>query len=110
MSAVFEGPAMNPPYGVAVTDIMPAIITKPDSDEDVALAGQIGFAPPNKILGSKVLVAGIRLAYIKTKTSLGAVIPFGSLPGTNIPPFTLTNSPAPYLYPVVTIGGEIPIV
>lgn len=92
--------------GVAVTDITPAVITKPDSDEDAALAGQIGFAPPNKILGSKVLAAGIRLEYIRTKTSLGAVIPFGSLPGAEISPFTLTNSPAPFPYPIATIGGE----
>ncbi len=92
--------------GVAVTDITPAIMTKPDSDEDVALAGQIGFAPPNKILGSKVLVAGIRLEYIATKTKLTNTIPFASLPGINILPFTLTNSPTPFPYPVATIGGE----
>jgi uncharacterized protein GlcG (DUF336 family) len=91
---------------VAVTDITPAVITKPDSDEDVALAGQIGFEPSNKIFGSKVLAAGIRLEYIRTKTSPGAVIPFGSLPGAEISPFTLTNSPAPFPYPVATIGGE----
>ena len=92
--------------GVAVTDITPASITKSDSDEDVALAGQIGFAPANKILGSKVLIAGIRLEYIATKTKLGAMIPFGSLPGINILPFTLITSPAPFPYPVATIGGE----
>ena len=92
--------------GVAPTNITPARITKPDSDEDVALAGQIGFAPPNKILGSKVLAAGIRLEYIETKTKLTNVISFASLPGMEISPFTLTNSPAPFAYPVATIGGE----
>jgi len=92
--------------GVAVTAITPAVITKPDSDEDVALAGQTGFAPANKILGSKVLAAGIRLEYIRSKTTLGAVIPFGSLPGTSILPFTPIASPAPFPYPVATIGGE----
>ena len=92
--------------GVAVTAITPAVITKPDSDEDVALAGQTGFAPANKILGSKVLAAGIRLEYIRTKTSLGAVIAFGSLPGTNVAPFIPMASPAPFPYPVVTFGGE----
>jgi uncharacterized protein GlcG (DUF336 family) len=92
--------------GVAVTDITPTVITKPDSDEDAALAGQIGFAPPNKILGSKVLAAGIRLEYVRTKTRLDTVIPFGSLPGAEVAPFTLTNSPAPFAYPVVTFGGE----
>lgn len=92
--------------GVAVTNISPAIITKPDSDEDAALAGQIGFAPPNKILGSKVLVAGIRLEYVETKTKLTNTIPFAGLPGAEIFPFTLTNSPAPFAYPIATIGGE----
>ena len=92
--------------GVAVTAITPAVITRPDSDEDAALAGQTGFAPPNKILGSKVLAAGIRLEYVETKTKLTNVISFASLPGTEIPPFTLTNSPAPFPYPVTTIGGE----
>ena len=92
--------------GVAPTDITPAIIAKPDSDEAAALAGQLGFAPTNKILGSKVFVAGIRLEYVASKTSLGAVIPFGSLPGINILPFTPSASPAPFPYPVVTLGGE----
>ena len=92
--------------GVAVTDITPKVITKPDSDEDAALAGQIGFAPPNKILGSKVLAAGIRLEYIETKTKLTNTISFTSLPGAEIFPFTLTNSPAPFAYPIATIGGE----
>ncbi len=109
----FKAPGSVITYGsspgltlVAPTNITPARITKPDSDEDVALAGQIGFAPPNKILGSKVLAAGIRLEYIETKTKLTNVISFASLPGMEISPFTLTNSPAPFAYPVATIGGE----
>jgi uncharacterized protein GlcG (DUF336 family) len=92
--------------GIEVTDITPAITARADSDEDAALAGQIGFQPSGAILGSKVLAAGIRLEYVATKTSLGTVIPFGSLPGTGISPFTPIASPAPFPYPVVTLGGE----
>ena len=84
----------------------PSVISKPDSDEDVALAGQTGFAPAKKIFGSEVLAVGIRLEYIESSTSLGAVIPFGSLPGKNILPYALIATPPPYPYPVVTFGGE----
>ena len=92
--------------GLQPTDITPTVIAKPDANEDVALAGQTGFAPANKIFGSSVLIDGIRLEYIESSTSLGAVIPFASLPGKNIPPFTLIAAPALFAYPVVTLGGE----
>ena len=92
--------------GLKPTDITPTVIASPDANEDVALAGQTGFQPADAILGSHVFVAGIRLEYIESSTSLGAVIPFGSLPGKNIPPFTLMASPAPFPYPVATFGGE----
>jgi len=93
--------------GLQPTDITPAVIASPDANEDVALAGQIGFQPSATIFGSQVFVNGIRLEYIESSTSLGAVIPFGSLPGKNISPFALMASPAPFPYPVATFGGEI---
>jgi uncharacterized protein GlcG (DUF336 family) len=92
--------------GVSPMSVTPSVTTNPDSDEDVALAGQIGFAPANKIFGSQVLVNGLRLEYIESSTSLGAVISFGSLPGQNVLPYALTPSPTPYPYPGVTFGGE----
>jgi len=96
--------------GLQPTDITPAVTANADANEDVALAGQIGFQPPAAIYGSLVFVNGIRLEYIESSTSLGAVIPFGSLPGTNIPPFALMASPmylpANYPYPVATFGGD----
>lgn len=92
--------------GLQPTDITPSIIANADANEDVALAGQTGFQPSSVIFGSQVLVAGIRLEYIESSTSLGPVIPFGSLPGTNISPFTLIASPTPFPYPVATLGGE----
>jgi uncharacterized protein GlcG (DUF336 family) len=92
--------------GVSPLSVTPSVTANPDSDEDVALAGQTGFAPANKIFGSQVLVNGLRLEYIESSTSLGAVIPFGSLPGQNVLPYALIPSPAPYPYPIVTFGGE----
>ena len=92
--------------GLQPTDITPTIITQPDANEDVVLAGQTGFQPPNSILGSQVFVNGIRLEYIESSTSLGTAIPFDSLPGKNIPPFLPMASPPPYPYPVATFGGE----
>ena len=92
--------------GLQPTDITPGVITSPDANEDVALAGQTGFQPSGAILGSQVLLDGIRFEYIESSTSLGAVIPFASLPGMDVPPFALMATPPPYPYPVVTMGGE----
>jgi uncharacterized protein GlcG (DUF336 family) len=92
--------------GLRPTDITPVVIANPDANEDVALAGQTGFQPSATIFGSQVFVNGIRLEYIESSTSLGAMIPFGSLPGKNILPFALMASPAPFPYPVASFGGE----
>ena len=92
--------------GLQPTDVTPAVIANADANEDVALAGQTGFQPSAAILGSLVFVNGIRLEYIESSTSTGAVIPFGSLPGKNIPPFAVMASPAPFPYPVATLGGD----
>jgi len=98
--------------GVGVTgdgdgplDITPQTIANADSDEDVALAGQTGFAPAEKVFGSKVTIDGIRVAYVNSSTSLGAVIPFASLPGTNVGPYALMAAPPPFAYPTPTLGG-----
>jgi uncharacterized protein GlcG (DUF336 family) len=92
--------------GVSPLSVTPAIIANADSDEDVALAGQTGFAPEKKIYGSEVLAVGIRLEYIESSTSLGTPLTFGSLPGKNVSPYALIATPAPFPYPVVTMGGE----
>ncbi len=92
--------------GVPPTAVTPTVIANADSDEDVALAGQTGYAPVKNIFGSQILVNGLRLAYVESSTSLGTVIPFGSLPGGTVSPYTLIASPAPYPYPVVNFGGD----
>jgi uncharacterized protein GlcG (DUF336 family) len=38
-------------------------VTGPSKDEDVAMVGQSGYAPPNAILATNVLLNGIRLPY-----------------------------------------------
>ncbi len=91
--------------GVLPTAVTPGIIANADSDEDVALAGQTGFQPSSSIFGSQVLVNGLRLEYIESTTSLSSTLPFGSLPGGNVSPYTLIASPAPFVYPVKTMGG-----
>jgi len=92
--------------GTVATDVTPQVTANPSSDEDVALAGQTGYAPPGNIVGSDVFVGGIRLAYIASSTSLGPVHSLAGLPGGVLAPFALIPSPAPYPYPVATLGGE----
>jgi uncharacterized protein GlcG (DUF336 family) len=91
--------------GVSPLAISPTLIANPDTDEDAALAGQIGFAPSPAIYGSQVLGDGIRFEYVESTTSLGAVTPFSSLPGKIILPYSIIASPAPFAYPVATFGG-----
>jgi uncharacterized protein GlcG (DUF336 family) len=86
------------------TDITPAIIARRDIDEDVALAGQTGFTPDKKILGSHVTIDGIRLRYIVGTTKLKTVAPFGTI-GSNYAAFPLTTGPGPIVYPSLTLGG-----
>ena len=75
-----------------------------DPDEDVALAGQIGFRPRWEIFGSRVLIDGIRIPYVLNTTVRPALAIFGSI-GNGVPPYTVMGSPAPFAWPVVTLGG-----
>jgi uncharacterized protein GlcG (DUF336 family) len=74
-----------------------------DIDEDVALAGQIGFAPAKKFFGSQVTINGIRLPYVNSKTKSDSTLPLGSI-GAPVIPYNITNSP-PVNYPALTLGG-----
>lgn len=86
-------------------NITPATVISPKVDEDVALAGQVGFEPSARIHGNKVFVDGIALAYVASTTSPGVVTPLGTI-GTNAPGFAPTNSPAgPLPYVAATMGG-----
>src|SRR5205823_2018241 len=100
--------------GHSATDITPEIIAAPDTDDAIALAGQIGYAPSETILGSHVTIDGIRLPYIASEIQAGPATPFGSI-GANVPTFPVTAGPGPILYPALRLGGangevRIPIV
>jgi uncharacterized protein GlcG (DUF336 family) len=75
-----------------------------DPDEDVALAGQIGFQPAPIFFGSHVFIDGIRVPYVKSKTQLGQVKDLGTV-GTVFPPYDVTNSPV-VAYETNTFGGQ----
>jgi uncharacterized protein GlcG (DUF336 family) len=75
-----------------------------DVDEDIALAGQAGFAPSRAVLGSRVFIDGLRLPYVKGGTKLGNVQSLGLI-GSVVPPFTPVDSPA-VSYPTNVFGGQ----
>ena len=84
-------------------DIQQTARQRSDVDEDVALAGQIGFAPNKKFFGSQVFIAGIRIPYVNSKTVSEAPLPLGAI-GAPVSPYDITNSP-PVNYPALTLGG-----
>lgn len=88
-------------------DITSSTVLDTDIDEDVALAGQTGFAPDPAIHGSHVFIDGIRVPYVTSSTSLGAVAPLGTV-GVVAPAFPIVTSPFTangISYPALTLGG-----
>jgi uncharacterized protein GlcG (DUF336 family) len=73
-----------------------------DIDEDVALAGQIGFRPDSSIRANNVYINGIALPYVVN-------------PGPGVSPIVVQGNPAsgysvqaappPFPYPIATFGG-----
>ena len=74
---------------------------RPDVDEDVALAGQNGFAPRAILLGSRVFIDGLRVPYVNTRTRLAPML---VTTGAVVAPYLLTDSP-PVSYPTALLGG-----
>jgi uncharacterized protein GlcG (DUF336 family) len=73
-----------------------------DKDEDVALAGQKGFAPSAGITANNVFINGIRLAYVASTTKNAKNI---VLQGNADPGFPIVGAPPPFPYVVATFGG-----
>jgi uncharacterized protein GlcG (DUF336 family) len=63
-----------------------------DKDEDVALAGQKGYAPSSSITANNVFIGGIRLPYVSSTTSVSSTI---TLQGNYDPMFPPQDSPGP---------------
>ncbi|MEN9574347.1 MAG: hypothetical protein RL514_2202 [Verrucomicrobiota bacterium] len=85
-------------------NITPATVISAKVDEDVALAGQVGFEPSARIHGTKVFVDGIALAYVASATSLGVVTPLGGI-GAVVAGFAPTASPVGLPYVATPLGG-----
>ncbi|MEO6478656.1 MAG: heme-binding protein [Luteolibacter sp.] len=75
-----------------------------DPDEDVALAGQLGFQPSATIFGSRVFIDGIRVPYVKSGTQLGNVQSLGSI-GSSVAAYRRVGSPV-VAYPTGMFGGQ----
>jgi uncharacterized protein GlcG (DUF336 family) len=73
-----------------------------DKDEDIALAGQHGYAPSSAILATNVFINGIRLPYVNSSTVFSnATVPRGHADSH----YLIRSAPAPFAYPVATLGG-----
>ena len=80
--------------------------TAPDELERIALAASAGFEAPAAIRASEILLDGIRLPFSEAHpVDDGATLAFGALPGAVEPGFATRASPAPFPFPVVTLGG-----
>ncbi len=73
-----------------------------DKDEDVALAGQIGYKPSPDILATNVFINGISLEYVESTTNLPGTL---TLQGNVAAAYPIQGSPAPFAYPIATFGG-----
>lgn len=85
--------------------ISPELVRAPDVDEEVALAGQFGFAPAPRFFGSKVFVGGVSLAYVESPVRAAAnVQALGPELGMELAEFPIIDPP-PLFYPLIRIGG-----
>lgn len=78
--------------------ISPAAAANPDIDEDIALAGQIGFEAPASIRANRIFLDGISVPYVRSSTSLPPVV---APVGAALPAFPLQGSPLPATYPLI---------
>jgi uncharacterized protein GlcG (DUF336 family) len=73
-----------------------------DKDEDIALAAQRGYAPSSTILATNVFINSIRLPYVNSSTVFSNTL---LLRGNADPRYPIRSAPAPFAYPVATLGG-----
>jgi len=81
-----------------------------DKDEDIALAGQIGFRPASSIQANNVYINGIALAYVANPgPGVSPITVQGNAaagyPIRGAPPLFVQGAPPPFVYPIETHGG-----
>jgi uncharacterized protein GlcG (DUF336 family) len=74
-----------------------------DKDEDVALAGQRGFAPSSRITANNVFINGIRLPYVASSTKKSRAIVLRGNEDPNYP--LILGAQLTFPYPPATFGG-----
>src|SRR6266513_2470716 len=73
-----------------------------DKDEDIALAGQIGFRPASSIQANNVYINGIALAYV---VNPGPGVSPITVQGNAAAEYAIQGAPPPFPYPIATFGG-----
>ncbi|MBS0660615.1 MAG: heme-binding protein [Verrucomicrobia bacterium] len=77
------------------------------AEEEVALAGQIGFAPPVSVQSDQLTNDGIRFPYVAgVARQAGTVTPFAQLPGAVDVMFPLRASPPLFPFPRENFSGN----
>jgi len=99
-------PAPIPPLPLLARDENPFVfIGGFDVDEDVALAGQKGFAAPPNITANNVFINGLRLPYVVTPAKSKKARAAAVVPGNADPQFPIVAAPPAFPYPIATFGG-----
>ena len=73
-----------------------------DKDEEIALAGQLGFRPDRSIQADNVYINGIALPYVLSPAP--AVGPI-TVTGNAAADYPVQAAPPPFPYPIATFGG-----
>ena len=95
--------------GVGVTgDSTPAAYrtNRNDIDEDVALAGQIGYQPRETIRANHVFIDGVSLPYVEGGTNPGHVKAFSDIKGEPVESYPIQGSPPPFPFIKTRLGGN----
>jgi uncharacterized protein GlcG (DUF336 family) len=89
--------------GIGVTGAGPEVedgrITGPDTNESVALAGQVGFEPPSEIIATNIFISGISLPYVASPVGASGTV--GPADTTGL------VAPAPVSWPTKVLGGVL---
>ena len=89
---------------------LPNAVSGKNADENVALAGQVGFTPDDAIFASNVTIDGVGIPYVLGRGKVNQLPPLDAdgnpLVGLPVAGFGLHAAPAPFPYPVEQLGGQ----